>query len=221
MTGRGGEWSYPQLPPAERIADAAVQGLGLVLALAGAVTLIVLAARGAGAGLVAAVSVYGGVLVAGFAVSAFYHHTPWERLRPVLRRLDHAAIYLVIAATCTPVAALAGGWFAWAVLALIWALALAGAVRKLAFWRAPARGDSLLYLGLGWLPALLLWPIVQVFAPLVTGLILAGGLFMSTGVTVFNREGLRFATAIWHGFVLAGSGCFFAAISLGLVTLPA
>lgn len=219
-TGRGGGRGQHRLPQAERIADAAVQGLALVLAVAGAIILIVLAARGAGAGLVAAVSVYGAVLVFGFAASVLYHHAPWDRLRPVLRRVDHAAIYLVIAATCTPVAALIGTGFAWVLLALIWVLALAGAVRKLAFWRNPARADSLLYLGLGWLPVLLLGPIIEIFAPLVTGLILAGGLLMSAGVGVFHRSGLRFATAIWHGFVLAGSGCFFAAIILGLADWP-
>lgn len=219
MTGtdRGGDWVYPQLPLAERIADATVQGLGLVLALAGAVVLLVLAAQGAGAGLVVAVSIYASMLVFGFATSTFYHHTPWEQLRPALRRVDHAAIFLVIAATCTPVVALIGGVFAWTLLGMIWALAVAGAVRKLAFWRNPGRGDSLLYLGLGWLSALLLWPVIEVLAPLVTGLIVAGGLFMSLGVGVFNREEMRFSNAIWHGFVLAGSGCFFAAISLGLI----
>lgn len=211
------DWTYPHLALAERIADATIHALGLVLALVGAVTLVIVAAQVAGAGLIAAVSVYGGVLVLGFAASAFYHHTPWERLRPVLRRIDHAAIYLVIAATCTPVAALIGTTFAWGVLAVIWPLAVFGAVRKLAFWRNPRRGDSLLYLGLGWLPALLFWPIVQVFAPLVTGLIIAGGVLMSAGVPIFIREETRFGTAIWHGFVLAGSGCFFAAISLGLI----
>lgn len=215
-----GDWSYPRLLLAERIADAAVHGVALLLAPVGAVMLIMMAARGAGAGVVAAVSIYGGILVFGFAASAFYHHTPWERLRPLLRRIDHAAIYLVIAATCTPVAALIDTAFAWVLLGLIWVLAVAGAVRKLVFWRNPARADSLLYLGLGWLPALLLGPIVQLFAPLVTGLIVAGGVFMSAGVGIFNREGMRFATAIWHGFVLIGSGCFFAAISLGLVAPP-
>ncbi|MBW7922146.1 MAG: hemolysin III family protein [Rubellimicrobium sp.] len=214
------DWSFARLPLAERIADATVQGLALLLALAGAIVLVVIAAQSAGGGLVTAVSVYGGVLIFGFAASMLYHHAPWDRLRPVLRRIDHASIYLVIAATCTPVVALIGSLFAWVVLGVIWVLAVAGAVRKLAFWRNPARADSFLYLGLGWLPALLIGPIVQVFAPLVAGLIVAGGVLMSAGVGIFNREGLRFATAIWHGFVLAGSGCFFAAISLGLVASP-
>lgn len=212
-------WTYPDLTTAERVADGVVHLLALALAIAGAVVLVVIAS-GHGGGQIVASSIYGGALVFGFAASALYHHTPWERLRPVLRRIDHAAIYLVIAATCTPVVAMIGGAFAWSVLALIWMLALAGAVRKLAFWRNPTRADSFLYLSLGWLPSLLLWPIIQILAPLATALIIAGGVLMSSGLAIFNREGVRFATAIWHGFVLAGSVCFFAAISLALAAPP-
>lgn len=212
-------WTYPDRTTAERVADGVVHLLALALAIAGTVVLVVLAAQH-GSGRVVAAGVYGGALVFGFAASAIYHHTPWEWLRPVLRRVDHAAIYLMIAATCTPVVAMIGGAFAWSVLALIWVLALAGALRKLAFWRNPTRADSFLYLSLGWLPSLLTWPIIQVLAPLATALIIAGGVLMSSGLAIFNRDGMRFGTAIWHGFVLAGSACFFAAISLALAAPP-
>ncbi|MCC7321429.1 MAG: hemolysin III family protein [Rubellimicrobium sp.] len=208
---------HPRLALAERIADGTIHVLGVGLAVIGAASLLVLALVRLDGAPVVALSVYGGTLILGFAASALYHMAPWEGARPILRRIDHAAIYLVIAATYTPIVALIGGYFAWSLLAFVWALALIGAAVKLVFWRDPGRLGPLLYMGLGWLSLLLVWPMVQTFPPAVAVLVAAGGILISAGVVFFSWEGLRFAVAIWHGFVLAGSACFFAAISLGLM----
>ena len=112
---------------------------------------------------IAAISVYGATLIATFVASATYHLAPWHRLRGILRRIDHAAIYLKIAGTYTPLVVLIGHWFAYAVLAVVWALAVVGMVLKLFFWRAPGRSGPALYLVMGWLSLALiwsLWPIV-------------------------------------------------------------
>ena len=207
---------YPAYARSERIADAVVQGAGLVLALTGSVLLIVFAALWLGAGQVAALSVYGAAMVFSFAASAFYHFTPWEVARPVLRRVDHAAIYLKIAGTVTPFVVILGTGLGYAGLALIWTLAVAGATAKLFFWRAPGLGNALLYLGLGWIAGLLIWPLLPVLPGWSTALIVAGGLLYSAGVIFFRWDGLKYALAIWHGFVVAASGCFFAAIALGV-----
>lgn len=198
--------------------------LGLALAITGAVLLIVFAARttgsGAGTGLsagqIAAVAVYAGALIATFTASAIYHMTPWDAARPVLRRIDHAAIYLKIAGTYTPLVLLIGSGFAYLVLGLVWLLAVVGAVAKLFFWTRPGRMGTALYLAMGWLSVALVWPLVQTLPVAASLLVLAGGLLYSAGVIFFTWEKLKFSNAIWHGFVLAASGCFFAAISLGL-----
>lgn len=203
---------YPAYSRAERLADGVIHALGVGLAAAG---LIILMAQVAGdLGLRLGLAVYGGAMLTSFAASAMYHMTPWERPRPLLRRLDHAAIYLKIAGTYTPFVVLIGTGFAWAVLGLVWALALAGAAAKLFFWRTPGRLGPALYLGLGWLSVLLAWPMVQLLPPVASALVLIGGGLYSAGVIFFSWESLRFSNAIWHGFVLAASGCFFAAISL-------
>ncbi|HSG57734.1 MAG TPA: hemolysin III family protein [Paracoccaceae bacterium] len=217
--------AYPAYSRAERIADGTVHAIGVLLAVTGAVLLIVLAATigpdGLHGGHIAGIAVYGGALIATFVASAFYHMTPWERIRPVLRRIDHAAIYLKIAGTYTPLVVLIGTGFGYMVLGLVWALAIVGAVLKVFFWHAPGRLGPGLYLLLGWLSLALIWPLATTLPAVGTGLVVAGGLLYSLGVIFFSWESLRFSNAIWHGFVLAASGCFFAAIAIGVATVPA
>lgn len=207
--------AYPAFARSERIADGVIHLFGVTLALTGAVLLIVFAALWAGAGQVAAVSVYGGALIATFTASAFYHMTPWDRLRPTLRRIDHAAIYLKIAGTYTPLVVLVGSGFSYVVLALVWGLAVIGVAAKLFFWATPGRFAPLLYLVLGWLSIALIWPVATTLPVAATILVVTGGLLYTAGVIFFNWESLKFSNAIWHGFVLAASGCFFAAITVG------
>lgn len=207
---------YPRYARAERIADAVMHALGVTFALTGAVVLIVFTALSASGGQVAAVSIYAGALIATFTASAFYHLTPWERLRPALRRVDHAAIFLKIAGTYTPFVVLIHSAFAYVVLALVWALALGGALFRLFKRGNLGHIQTWTYLLLGWLSLLLVWPMVQTLPAPATALVLAGGLLYSLGVIFFRWESLKFSNAIWHGFVLAASACFFAAISLGV-----
>jgi len=217
-----GDQPYPTYSRAERIADGIIHAVGVMLALSGVIVLIVFAAfwardggaRG-GAGHVAALAVYGGALLASLVASACYHMTPWERVRPALRRIDHAAIYLKIAGTYTPLVALIGSAFAWVVLGVVWALAITGMVLKLAFWRDPGRLATAFYLVLGWIGLLLIWPMVQTLPVAVLILVACGGVLYSAGVVFFTWDSLRYSNAIWHGFVLVASGCFFAAITLG------
>ncbi|EYD72242.1 PAQR family membrane homeostasis protein TrhA [Limimaricola hongkongensis] len=210
---------YPAYARSERIADGVIHALGVTFALTGAVLLIVFSALAAEASAdrIIAVAVYGGALIATFTASAFYHMTPWTGLRPVLRRFDHAAIYLKIAGTYTPLVVLIGSAFAYGVLAVVWAVALGGAVAKLFFWKSPGRLGPTLYLVLGWLSVALVWSLALTLPVASTALVVIGGLLYSAGVIFFLWEKLRFSNAIWHGFVLAASGCFFAAIAMGVL----
>lgn len=207
---------YPAYGRAERIADGVMHALGVTFALTGAVLLITYAALSASGGQIAAVSVYATALIATFIASACYHLTPWERLRPMLRRVDHAAIFLKIAGTYTPFVVLIHSAFAYAILAVVWSLALGGALLRLLKRGKLGRIETWTYLLLGWLSLLLAWPMIQTLPLPATALVLAGGLLYTLGVVFFRWESLRFSNAIWHGFVLAASACFFAAISLGI-----
>jgi hemolysin III len=221
--------TYPSHARAERIADNVIHTIGVILAITGAVVLIFYVAGhggaatdlgptggGIGGGHIAAVFIYAAALIATFTASACYHMTPWEKARPTLRRIDHAAIYLKIAGTYTPLVVLIGSAFAYAILGLVWMLALGGALAKLFFWRNPGRAGTLIYLFMGWLSVALVWPMIQTLPTGAIALVVAGGLLYSAGVIFFVSESLRFSKAIWHGFVLAASVCFFIAIALGI-----
>ena len=208
--------TYPTYARVERIADGTMHAVGVIGAVIGTVMLLVWAAGIATAGQMAALSIYGATLIATFVASAFYHLTPWEGIRPFLRRCDHAAIYLKIAGTYTPLVVLIGTGFAYAVLGLVWTLAVIGLVMKLFFWRTPGRFGPALYLIMGWLSIALawsLWPVVPVAAMV---LIAIGGLLYTGGVPFHMAERLKFSIAIWHGFVVAASACFFSAILLAV-----
>lgn len=205
---------YPAYARAERIADFAVHSMGLALGIVGTPLLVVFAALHLEGDQVAALAIYGAALTFSFAASLLYHFPPREAIRPIFRRLDHAAIYLKIAGTYTPLAVLLGTAFSYVILGVVWALAIAGAVAKLL--RQPGDGSGVaLYLILGWLSLTLVWPLAQV-APVATMvLIVAGGLLYTLGIVFFLWEKLRFAQAIWHAFVVSASACFFTAITLG------
>ncbi|WP_085864628.1 PAQR family membrane homeostasis protein TrhA [Pseudooctadecabacter jejudonensis] len=210
---------YPKYALAERIADGVMHAAGVGFAITGTVFLLIWATATMDAGTIVGASVYGAALIASFVASACYHFTPWERLRPALRRIDHAAIYFKIAGTYTPLVVLIGSAFAYGVLTLVWVLAAIGAVAKLFFWGT--RGGSghmgtVLYLGLGWLSLALitsLFPVVPTAGLVLLGV---GGATYTVGAVIFSLEGLRYQNAIWHGFVLAASVCFFAAIVIGM-----
>ena len=155
------------------------------------------------------------MLILSLLASAAYHLLPWERSRPVFHRLDHAAIYLKIAGTYTPLVVLIGSWFAYVVLGVVWVVALLGAVAKLSFWATNARGSLALYLLLGWASVLLIWPMWLTLPGPAFALIAAGGLLYTVGTVFFAMKVLRFQNAIWHSFVLAASTCFFCAVSMG------
>jgi hemolysin III len=210
---------YPRYARAERIADGTMHAIGVLGAFAGAVFLIVWSAGQASDPQMAAIAVYGATLVATFAASALYHFTPWEHVRPLLRRFDHAAIYLKIAGTYTPLVVMIGSGFAYAVLAFVWALALVGMALKLFFWRTPGRFGSTLYLVMGWFSLALIWSLWPVVPELALVLMAVGGVLYTAGVPFYASETMKFSIAIWHGFVVTASACFFAAIALSVFAL--
>ena len=207
---------YPTQVRSERIADGTVHVIGVIGAVAGGIMLLGWAAGTAETAQIAAIAIYAVTLMATFVASAAYHLTPWHQVRPLLRRVDHAAIYLKIAGTYTPLVVMIGSGFAYLVLALVWALALIGVVLKLFFWRAPGRFGPALYLVMGWLSLALVWSLWPV-VPLATIVLIAlGGLLYTAGVPFYATQRLSYATAIWHGFVLVASACFYIAITTGV-----
>ena len=139
--------------------------------------------------------------------------TGLSRAKWLLRRFDHSAIYLLIAATYTPlIMELKDSYFAVALLIGVWCVAIVGVVIKLAL---PGRYDRLavgLYLAMGWSGMMLYNAVVKALPSMALGFIVAGGMFYSFGVIFHAWQRLRFQNAIWHGFVLSGAACHYTAI---------
>ena len=206
--------AYPY-SKAETLADAAVHAAGLLFSIPASFMLLSQAAAHSGS-VYAATALYAGCLILAFGASAMYHMCPINRVRPLLHRIDHAAIYLKIAGSYTPIVVVIGSGFAYGVLGIVWALAVLGAIAKLSFWRTDAKGSLALYLGMGWLSSLLIWPMWQTLNSTVVVLVVLGGIIYSAGTKVYAHPGMRYQNAIWHMFVLAASICLFGAIALSL-----
>ena len=206
--------AYPY-SKSETLADAAVHAAGLILVFP-ATGMLFSSAANLPQSQYTALALYAGCLIFAFAASALYHLCPDDRLRPVLRRIDHAAIYLKIAGSYTPFVIIIGSGFAYGILGVVWALGIMGAIAKLSFWSAEGRGSLALYLGMGWLSALLIWPIYVHFDASVAWLVVVGGLIYSAGTRIYAHPGMRYQNAIWHGIVLVASACLFAAVALSV-----
>jgi hemolysin III len=209
-------WNYDR---AELIADGVVHIVGVCAGLVAATVLIVLTAVYATTFDVAIVSVYVAGLLAMLVLSATYNLLPVSRAKWLLRRFDHSAIYVLIAATYTPfIMQLRDSYIAIALLVGVWCVAIAGIVLKLAL---PGRYDRVatgLYLALGWSGLMLYDKVVKALPALALWLVVAGGVLYSLGVIFHAWQRLRFQNAIWHGFVLLGAACHYTAI-LDLIIL--
>lgn len=157
--------------------------------------------------------VYGLTLVLLYGASALYHGISDERLKPMLRMLDHSAVFLFIAGSYTPVALVGvGGTWGWSMFGAAWILALAGVVlKKHKLGEIPVLGP-VLYLAMGWLALVAIGPMIAALSPEVVGWLLAGGGLYTAGVGFYAWKGLPYNHAIWHLFVIGGTAAHFVAI---------
>ena len=206
---------YPT--PAAKCADLVVHVVGLTLALVGGVVLLSLAVAAHSITAVVGVSIYAAGVVAMLGFSTAYNFAN-HRYRPVLRRLDHAGIFLMIAGSYTPftIHNLHGPW-AWGMTAAVWSIAAVGALGKLFVPRMDRRLSLAIYLALGWLVVVAAKPLIDNVTWVALLLLLAGGVVYSTGVIFYVNKRLKFARAIWHGHVVAAAAAHWAAVLLGVV----
>lgn len=197
----------------ELVADGIVHALGVVFALVGATALIFYATVWSSHAEMAAAWIYGLGLVISLGVSCTYNMWPNSRTKWILRRFDHSAIFVLIAATYTPF--LVKGSDDWRIMVLLGAIWLTAIIGIWLKCRYPGRYDRLailLYLAMGWSGALAMGPISQILPGITMTLILAGGIIYSAGVVFHVWERLRFQNAIWHGFVLTAAMVHYSAV---------
>jgi hemolysin III len=203
-------WNYDR---AELIADGVVHGVGVLCGVVAATVLVVLTAVYATAFEIVGVSVYVAGLLAMLVLSATYNLWPVSRAKWILRRFDHSAIYVLIAATYTPVIMqVRDSIFALVLLVGVWCVAIVGVVLKLAL---PGRYDRVavgLYLAMGWSGVMLYDAVATALPTMAMWFVVAGGALYSFGVIFHAWQRLRFQNAIWHGFVLLGAACHYTAV---------
>lgn len=203
-------WNYDR---AELIADSVVHIIGLGFGLIASIVLIVLSGKFSPPSDIFAVCVYAVGLLTMLALSAAYNMWPVSPRKWILRRFDHSAIYVLIAATYTPfVMQIKDSTAAWLLLGGIWSVAIAGILLKLFL---PGRFDRVsigLYLAMGWSGFAVWDAVVAALPPLTLVLIAIGGLLYTFGVVFHAWQRLRFQNAIWHGFVLSAAACHYVAV---------
>lgn len=204
--------------PREELANGLIHGAGILLAIIGLAVLVGFAsARGRALDIVAG-SVFGATLIMVYTTSTLYHAVSQPRAKQVLRKLDHIAIYLLIAGTYTPFTLAAiGGRLGWSLFLLVWVLALLGIVLELSFLRRRTWLAVGLYLLMGWIGIVAIRPLAAALDSGGLTLLLAGGCAYTVGVLFYLWRGLPYSHAIWHVFVLAGSLLHFLAVLLHIV----
>jgi hemolysin III len=210
--------SLPHYPtPAARTADLVIHLIGLVAALFGGGVLLGLALGLGKLGQAGAVAVYAGGLLLMLAFSTAYNFAS-DRRRPLLRRFDHAGIFLMIAGSYTPFTthSLTGAW-AWGMTIAVWAIAGLGVAGKLLLPGLGRRFWIGIYMALGWIVLIALRPMIHGM-PWVALLLLAiGGGVYTSGVIFYVNKRLKYYRAIWHGHVVAAAGVHWAAVLVGVV----
>lgn len=181
-----------------------------------------LVAGASGAGERASAVVFGGALAAMFGVSALYHRLTWRpRTRRWMRRLDHAAIYLLIAGTYTPfgLLALSGAW-RWTILPIVWGGVVVAVVLKLAWIDAPKWVAAAIGITLGWIGIVALPQLWEHSGPVGVGLLGLGGVLYTAGAVVYAARRPDPAPAVFgyhelfHALVIAAAACQYTAVAL-------
>jgi hemolysin III len=202
-------------------ADFAVHFVGIMAGAIGAAALLTLAATSTNLTVFCSVLVYSVGLMAMLICSAAYHIRRSSARRDVLRRLDHAAIFMMIAGTYTPfTVCVLGGWSTVWLTGSMWLAALVGIFVKLAYPRRYEWASTAVYLVMGWAVIIFMRPLLTALDRLTLILLVSGGVLYTIGACIHRWRRLPFHDAIWHSLVLGAAGLHYAAVLYGVV-LPA
>ncbi|AIR85128.1 MULTISPECIES: hemolysin III family protein [Erwiniaceae] len=199
---------------AEEIANSISHGIGCIFGVVGLVLLLTQAVdMRADVTAITSYSLYGGSMILLFLASTLYHAIPHQKAKYWLKKLDHCAIYLLIAGTYTPFL-LVGlkSPLAQGLMVVIWSLALAGIIFKLTIAHRFKALSLVTYLSMGWLSLVVIYQLATKLSAGGVWLLAAGGIVYSLGVIFYVSRRIPYNHAIWHGFVLGGSVLHFCAI---------
>lgn len=190
----------------EELANSLTHGAGAVLSILGLVYLLVRAVQNGNTWHVVSFAIYGVCLFLLYLASTLYHAVPVPGWKQILKKLDHSAIFLLIAGTYTPflLTSLRGPW-GWSLFGVIWGLTVVGLVIKLGFIEKLEKASVVLYLAMGWLVVVAVRELVSHVGATSLVLLIIGGVSYTVGVVFYLWHKLPYNHAIWHLFVLGGS----------------
>ena len=209
--------AFPSYTQTEEAADRVVHLVGVPAGLCAAIWLVAAATAQGSALRVLAATLYGLGLVGMLAASAAYNLTPPGRTKSLLRRLDYAMIFVMIAGSYTPfaLAALPPGP-GWTLFSLSWTVATLGVALKMRFGARHDTAFVVLYLVHGWMILPFMPAVIAAMPTEALALLVAGALVYTAGVVVYTRDHVRFHNAVWHVMVLLAAALHLGAISLVL-----
>ncbi|MBQ6533683.1 MAG: hemolysin III family protein [Opitutales bacterium] len=216
------ERDKPQYTRAEEIWNASTHAAGAAFSIAAIAVMVTLASVYASAWAIVSCAIFGVSMLFVYSASSFYHAIPYERAKRVLKKIDHIAIYYLIAGSYTPFLLVSlrmdSPVTAWIVFGIIWTLAILGTVLKLCLSGAGTKWWSIaLYLAMGWLVVLVSGKLFS--AVPVSGIVFLalGGLFYTGGVFFYLRKRRKYSHAVWHVFVLLGTVMHFFSVLFSCV----
>ena len=190
----------------EEIGNSISHGFGFFLSIIGFIYLMIQISNGSNMWEIIGYTVYGFSLVILYSFSTVYHGLTNSRLKAIFRRLDHSAIYILIAGTYTPVIliSLRSTWVIY-LLPIIWLIAIIGIYMKIQFIHKYEKVSLWIYITMGWLALIAIKPLL-IYLPLKSFVcIIAGGIIYTIGIAFYVRKKLPYHHVIWHIFVLIGS----------------
>lgn len=205
----------------EEIAHGLTHGIGIVLAIVGLCILVTFSALYGTAVHVVASSIFGASMIVLYTASTLYHSLPMPETKRIMRVVDHASIYLLIAGTYTPftLVTLEGAW-GWSLFGVVWGLAIVGIIFKLFFTGRFDRISVAIYVAMGWCGLVAIKPMMAAWPTTGLWLLVAGGLAYTGGVIFYLLERMRYHHAIWHLFVMAGTTLHYFVILFFVVPGP-
>jgi hemolysin III len=197
----------------EEVANSISHGVGFAAAIAAIPILVVSASRHGTTANIVGGAIFGSTMALLYLSSTLYHAVSPGRAKQVLRRLDHGAIFLLIAGTYTPFTlGVLGGPWGWSLFGVVWGIAVLGVLVKLIGGPRYPRISSFMYVAMGWMVLIAIKPLTENLAGWGLGLLILGGVAYTGGVFFYLAKKIPYAHFIWHLFVLAGTTFHFFAV---------
>ena len=214
-----GNFRWERVPSKfEWVMDILTHGIGIGLAIAGLVILVVFASLAGNPWAIVSTAIFGATMFTLYFGSTMCHAMIGQKSETFFEVWDSIAIYALIAGTYTPFLLVnMRGWIGWSVFAILWGITAIGSYMKIRNPKRQPKWITLLYLAMGWTMLLILPKVLETVPVRALWFMLAGGLSYSIGILFYIWRRLKFSHMIWHLFVIAGSICFFFAVLYGSI----